>query len=140
MIDTRGQATCRACGKPLAQKGGKGHRPRLYCDDACKQVFFRRTHRTVNSHVTNEQDYQSRIAALEEEVATLKTQLSKRTRTSGKVRANLQRRLLVTGKTSGYPAVTIRVPVGQGVDAWRAFAKDASEDLLARAIVAAGGS
>ncbi len=81
-----------------------------------------------------------RIADLEQEIATLELQLSKRTRVSGKVRANLQRRLLVTGKTSGYPAVSIRVPLGQGVEAWRAFAKDASEDMLARAIVAAGGS
>lgn len=138
MIDTREQATCRACGKPLAQKGGKGHRPRLYCDDACKQVFFRRTHRTVNSHVTNEQDYQSRIAALEEEVATLKALAGKRM--YGKLRTGLQRRLMERGKVTGYPAVSIRVPLGQGVDAWRNFAKDASEDMLARAIVAAGGS
>jgi endogenous inhibitor of DNA gyrase (YacG/DUF329 family)/cell division protein FtsB len=83
---------------------------------------------------------QKRIAELEQEVATLKVQLSKRTSTSGKVRTNLQRRLLDTGKVGSYPAVTIRITIGQGIDNWRAFAKEASEDMLARAIVAAGGS
>ncbi|MEO8955050.1 MAG: hypothetical protein ABI396_11240 [Ktedonobacteraceae bacterium] len=45
-----------------------------------------------------------------------------------------------TGNGTGYQAVTIRVTIGQGIDARRLFAKDASEDMLARAIVAAGSS
>lgn len=88
--------------------------------------------------MTIDQQAQARIAELEEEVATLKALAGKRT--YGKLRAGLQHRLMEVGKVVDYPAVTIRVTVGQGLDNWRAFAKDASEDMLARAIVAAGGS
>jgi uncharacterized small protein (DUF1192 family) len=142
MIDAEQHTTCKACGRSLIQKGG-GHRKRSYCDDRCKQIAYRkRKKRPQDSAIVtiDEQEYQARIAALEQEIATLEVQLSKRTYTSGKVRARLQRRLMDTGKVGGYPAVTIRITIGQGVDAWRTFARDAREDMLARAIVAAGGS
>lgn len=143
MIETIQEGTCKACGKPLIQKGG-GHRKRSYCSDRCKMADSRRRRKELpqSQNVTivpiDEQGYQARIAALEEEVATLKALAGKRM--YGKLRTGLQRRLMERGKVTGYPAVTIRVPVSQGVDAWRNFAKDASEDMLARAIVAAGGS
>ncbi len=141
MIDT--DTTCKVCGKPLVQKTGRGHRKRIYCSDKCKVADGRRRRKgpqeqNVTIVTIDEQSYQARIAALEEELATLKALAGKRM--YGKMRLGLQRRLMERGKVVDYPAVTIRVTVGQGLDNWRAFAKDASEDMLARAIVAAGGS
>lgn len=138
MIETIEQTTCKACGQPIVQKGGKGHRQRNYCDDKCKHVFFRRTRHTVPIDVPIEKDsQQQRITELEQEIRNLKMLASKRTR--GKDRAGLQQRLMARGLATGYQSVSVRITIGQGVDDWRLFAKDASEDMLARAIVAAGG-
>ncbi len=136
MINTEQHTICRVCGQSLVQKGG-GHRKRSYCGDRCKQIAYRKRKKQPLD-VTIDEQAQARIAALEEELATLKALAGKRT--YGKIRAGLQRRLMERGKVTGYQAVTIRITIGQGVDAWRIFARDASEDMLARAIVAAGGS
>src|SRR5947209_4346158 len=113
MIETIEQTTCKDCGKPLPQSGRKTPHPRAFCNATCRQRYHRKhkAQKTSASIVTQQTvtmnvEAQARIAALEEEIATLKTQLSKRTSPSGKVRANLQRRLLDTGKVTGYPAVT----------------------------------
>lgn len=39
VIDTA--ITCKACGRPIVQIGG-GHRKKEYCDEACKQIGYRR--------------------------------------------------------------------------------------------------
>ncbi len=43
MIDTAEQTTteCLACGSPIIQIAGRGHRKRLYCDDRCRQRAHR---------------------------------------------------------------------------------------------------
>src|SRR6266568_3677225 len=67
MIDTVSQTTCLACGKPLVQVEGRGHRKKLYCDDLCRQ----RAHRAKGQAVTIDTngDLQQRIAELERELA-----------------------------------------------------------------------
>lgn len=142
MIEAIEQTTCKDCGNLLVQSARKTPYPRAFCDATCRQRYHRK--QTRASIVTplpvtmNEQDYQARIAALEEEIQTLKALQGKRTR--GRERAGLQHRLMTAGQATGYQSLTIRIGIEQGVDAYRAFAKDASEDMLARAIVAAGGS
>jgi len=37
MIEAREQTTCQACGSPITQRPGKGHRKRWYGTDACRQ-------------------------------------------------------------------------------------------------------
>lgn len=35
------ETMCGQCGQPVKQLTGRGHRPRRYCDDACKQAAYR---------------------------------------------------------------------------------------------------
>ena len=74
MIETEQTTTCLACGRPLTQKGGRGHRQRLYCDDRCRQ----RAHRKQAKPQEQIQDLETlaaRIAELEQEVQQLRRQL-----------------------------------------------------------------
>jgi hypothetical protein len=67
MIDAVEQVSCKACGRPIAQKSGKGHRKREYCDDRCKQRYWRKQ---------EQQTAEARIAALEIEVQRLQERLN----------------------------------------------------------------
>ncbi len=85
MIDTAEQTTteCLACGSPIIQIAGRGHRKRLYCDDRCRQQAHRQRTQT-HEQVTAE----ARIAALEKEVQELRSRLNveERYRTDTQVR------------------------------------------------------
>src|SRR5437660_7612057 len=72
MIDTAEQTTteCLACGSPIIQITGRGHRKRLYCDDRCRQRAHRQNTANVTPNVTNG-DLQQRIAELERELKDL---------------------------------------------------------------------
>ena len=60
MIDTIEQAACKNCGRPIAQKAGKGHPKREYCDNGrCKQAAYRQRKEQ------KEQQAKKRIAELE---------------------------------------------------------------------------
>lgn len=82
MIDSK-QTTCKACGSPLTQQSGRGHRKRLYCDEACRQRAYRE-----RSEQTQEQAQALRIVELEQEVQRLQRQLDieQRFRTDHEVR------------------------------------------------------
>ncbi len=86
MIDTAEQTTttCLACGRPIAQKSGRGHRQRLYCDDRCRQ----RGHRQRTQPQEQGEALQDRIAALEVEIQRLQERLNveERFRTDTQVR------------------------------------------------------
>lgn len=79
MIDAVEQVNCKACGKPLMQKGGRGHQKRLYCDAGCKQKAYRARHSDTA---------EARMAALEIEAQRLQERLNveQRFRTDHQVR------------------------------------------------------
>ncbi len=60
MIDTAEQTTteCLACGSPIIQIAGRGHRKRLYCDDRCRQQAHRQRTQT-HEQVTAEARFKS---------------------------------------------------------------------------------
>lgn len=86
MIAIEQQTTCKVCGTPIVQKGGKGHRKRIYCSPRCKQIDYRRTHRSVTIGVTLEDE--KYIAELERENKDLQERLDleERFRTDVEVR------------------------------------------------------
>lgn len=69
MIDTTEQTTCLACGAPLIQIAGRGHRKKLYCNDTCRQKAHRRQAQSKVTPVVTNDDLQQRIAELEQELA-----------------------------------------------------------------------
>src|SRR5947209_17379132 len=88
MIDTSEQTTteCLACGSPIIQIAGRGHRKRLYCDDRCRQKGHRQ--RQVGQETQEQETPEARIAALELEVQRLQACLNveERYRTDTQVR------------------------------------------------------
>ena len=142
MIDTiEQQVTCKACGSPLTQRPGKGHRKREYCNAACRQ----RTHRAKQQApdtvtivtIDEKQALEQRIAQLEQEVETLKALRSRRSSIDAQVRHNWQERAMAWGEKLGYQRLTFEVSVKEGVKEWRAFVRDASDLVLIRLIMAA---
>ncbi len=131
MIDTVSQTTCLACGKPLVQVEGRGHRKKLYCDDLCRQ----RAHRAKGQAVTIDTngDLQQRIAELERELAAahhLIDEYINRKKTSQPWKKSLQERWSQLGKAADYPALTIPIRVQAGERAHRVFELSASNELL----------
>src|SRR5450755_3298293 len=92
MIDIAQHPICKVCGKPIVQKDSRrGHRKRSYCSDPCKQVAYRQRKeqpQSVTIVTIDEQDYQARIAALEQEIQSLRSRLNleERLRTDVEVR------------------------------------------------------
>ena len=146
------QCTCqyKHCGRSIVAT--KGHRPRAYCDDHCKQSAYRLRQEQskaasgsqVNTawqlqHEHEEQrmsveKLKARIARLEQELATYReiVDLSDR--------ARMERQLLDIGAQIGYrqflPADHL-LAVGHGEEYWRVFAESADGEELAQAIVRA---
>jgi hypothetical protein len=85
VIDTAEQTTteCLACGAPIIQLSGRGHRKRLYCDDRCRQKVHRQ-----RTQKQEQETSEARIAALELEVQRLQERLriEERYRTDTQVR------------------------------------------------------
>ncbi len=81
MIDTIEQTNCKVCGEPIEQKGGKGHRQRVFCSGRCKQTDYRHTHHGVTNDVTTEDDRQAldqkNIAVYQEKLATCAARIEK---------------------------------------------------------------
>src|SRR6266704_5341667 len=132
MIDTVSQTICLACGKPLVQIEGRGHRKKRYCDDRCRQ----RAHRTKeqgNVTIDTIGDLQQRIAQLERELAAahhLIDEYINRKKTSQPWKKSLQERWSQLGKAADYPALTIPIRVQAGERAHRVFELSASNELL----------
>jgi hypothetical protein len=57
---------CGACGRPLTQVSGHGHRKRRYCDEACRQRAHRARQHEGSTRFAEEQA--ARLAKLEAEV------------------------------------------------------------------------
>jgi endogenous inhibitor of DNA gyrase (YacG/DUF329 family) len=145
MIDTIEQTTCKACGKAITQRSGKGHRARVFCNKACKQVDYRRRHPII-SNVTIEsdrnvplerEDQAQRIAELEREVETLKALRRKRSSIDVQARHTWQDRNIQWGHKLGHPSLDFQVRVKAGEKAWQSFIKEAGEDTLIRLAMAA---
>src|SRR6266700_3076997 len=145
MIDTTEQTTteCLACGSPIIQIAGRGHRKRLYCDDRCRQQAHRQRlasqdEANVTPNVTNG-DLQQRIAELEQDLAEanefIEKLVSKKTTTS--LKKSYQERLQRWGEKLDWPALDIHIRVQPGRKAWRVFMINESNDQLIRAIIAA---
>jgi|SRR5712691_1677823 len=74
MIDTaRELITCKYCGAPIVQKGGRGHRKRVYCNDAHKMKDRRR--QSAEKQQAAATQAQAQIAALQKQVRELEKQL-----------------------------------------------------------------
>lgn len=87
MIDTAEHTTnCLACGSPIIQLAGRGHRKRLYCDDRCRQRGHRQ--HQAKQEEQEQEILQARIATLENEVQRLRERLNveERFRTDVEVR------------------------------------------------------
>ena len=142
MIDTAEEATCLACGSPIIQINGRGHRRRLYCDDRCRQKAHRQARKqdpaNVTPHVTNG-DLQQRIAELEQDLAAahhLIDEYINRKRTPPEWKKQLQERFWQLGKGADWPVLSIYVPLQAGQRSYRIFALNASNELLEWASVA----
>lgn len=134
MINTAEQTTteCLACGSPIIQLAGRGHRKRLYCDDRCRQRAHR-AKRQGKAAFKAHGDLQQRIADLERELAQAHHLIDTyihRKRTPQGWKEQLQRRFLQLGSESGWPALTIPIHVQPGERAYRVFALAASNELL----------
>ncbi len=73
MIDTANEVTCKYCGAPIVQKGGRGHRKRVYCNDAHKMKD--RRHKQAEKQQAAATQAQAQIAALEKQVKELEKRL-----------------------------------------------------------------
>ena len=130
MIDAPNETTCLACGQPLNQIAGRGHRKKLYCDDRCRQ----KGHRSKGQdNATNDTMLQARIVELERELEQthhlIDTYINRR-RTPTEWKRQLQERWLRLGKVADWPALTIPIRVQSGERAYRLFALSASNELL----------
>ncbi len=138
MVNSAESTTCLACGSPIVQIAGRGHRKRLYCDDLCRQ----RAHRSKgqeNVTIDMNGDLQEHIAELEHELAAAHALMDKytyRKRVSSGWKQILQERFLQLGKAADWPALTIPIRVQSGERAHRVFALAASNDLLSGGSVA----
>jgi hypothetical protein len=135
MIDTAEQTTteCLACGSPIIQIAGRGHRKRLYCDDRCRQ----RAHRAKgqgNVTIDTNGDLQQRIAELEQRNAELKRLIDRyittRKETTQPWKKTLQERWVQLGKAADWPALTIQIHVPAGEREHRLFGMNASNELI----------
>jgi len=135
MIDTAEQTTteCLACGSPIIQIAGRGHRKRLYCDDRCRQ----RAHRSKgqgNVTIDTNGDLQQRIAQLEQRNAELEHLIDRyihtRKGTMQPWKKALQERWLQLGKAADWPALTIQIHVPAGEREHRLFGMNASNELI----------
>jgi hypothetical protein len=77
-----------------------------------------------------------RIAQLEREIETLKALRGRRASLDAKARHNWQDRVIGWGEKLGYPSLRFEMSVKEGVQAWRSFARAASDDALIRLIIA----
>ena len=133
MIDTAEETTCLACGAPIIQIAGRGHRQRLYCDDRCRQ----KAHRSKgqgNVTIDTIGDLQQRIAELEQRNAELEHLIDRyintRKGTTRPWKKTLQKRWLQLGKASDWPALTIQIHVPAGEREHRLFGMNASNELI----------
>src|SRR5258708_16607557 len=74
MIDTAQIVTCRYCGAPIVQKGGRGHRQRAYCNDAHKMKDRRR--QLAEKRAREIDQAQAQKAALEKQVREVEARLA----------------------------------------------------------------
>jgi hypothetical protein len=138
MIDTTEQTTCLACGKPLVQVEGRGHRKKRYCDDRCRQ----RAHRSKgqgNVTIVTNGDLQQRVVELEQELAAANEMIDKllsRKKTTTPLKRSYQDRLTRKGEQLDWPALEIRTTIKPGRKNWRVFMLNESNDQLIRAIIA----
>src|SRR6266480_2404010 len=112
MINVDEETTCKACGSPIIQLTGRGHRKRLYCDDRCRQQAHRQSKAKVTTHDTNG-DLQQRIAELEQDLAAahhLIDEYINRKRTPPEWKKQLQERFWQLGKGADWPVLSIYVP------------------------------
>jgi len=133
MIDTAEETTCLACGAPIIQIAGRGHRQRLYCDDRCRQ----KAHRSKgqgNVTIDTIGDLQQRIAELEQRNAELEHLIDRyintRKGTTRPWKKTLQERWLQLGKAADWPALTIQIHVPAGEREHRLFGTNASNELI----------
>jgi|SRR6266567_350663 len=140
MIETAEETitTCQRCGAPIEQKPGRGHRPRLYCDDRgkCRQRAHRARKQVqaqdtanVTPNVTNG-DHQQRIAELERDLARYRKIVDLGDR------QKMIAQFMLTGEEIGYKAL-LSVDVRSGPHAWYNFTQTADDELLARGVAAA---
>lgn len=136
MIETT-IATCQysGCGKPIEQIGGRGHRPRLFCDARCRQRHHReeaeRERRAILAAI--EAEATNRIEELERELAEahrLIDEYINKKKATQPWKKQLQERWAQLGKAAGYPALTIPIRVSAGERAYRLFGLAASNELL----------
>jgi transcription elongation GreA/GreB family factor len=74
MKDIANDVPCRACGRPLVQKAGRGHRKRAYCNAACKMKERRRL--LAAQQQVRAKEAQAQLAALEKQVRALEARLA----------------------------------------------------------------
>jgi len=74
MIDIANEVTCKYCGAPIVQKGGRGHRKRAYCNDAHKMKDRRRL--LAEKRAREIDQVQAQIAMLEKQVRELEKRLA----------------------------------------------------------------
>src|SRR5258708_24815721 len=73
MIDSANEVTCKYCGDTIVEKGGRGHRKRVYCNDAHKMKD--RRHKQAEKQQAAATQAQAQIAALEKQVKELEKRL-----------------------------------------------------------------
>ncbi len=130
MIDTAEETTCLACGAPIIQIGGRGHRKRLYCDDRCRQRAHRAKEQGNVTSVMHDATLQARIVELEQELTRYRHLADMLDR------AKREARFMVLGEQTEYHDLMDFAVFG-GYSYWHSFMNRAKDETLLRAIATA---
>jgi hypothetical protein len=123
------------CGNTIEQIGGRGHRPKVFCSDRCRQRHHREEEerQRLAAMAAIEAAASTRIEALERELAEAHQLIDDyidKKRTHQPWKKQLQERWLQLGKAADWPALTIAIRVPAGERAYRVFGLAASNELL----------
>ncbi len=130
MIDTAEETTCLACGAPIIQIGGRGHRKRLYCDDRCRQRAHRAKEQGNVTSVMHDATLQARIVELEQELTRYRHLADMLDR------AKREARFMVLGEQTEYHDLMDFAVFG-GYSYWHSFMNRSKDETLLRAIATA---